>query len=114
MPRPTTDPQKRTHQLNIALRGDEIDELRARADARGMLLVDYARAALLNMRVASYSVVLPSKLDRLNHEQLKRIGNNLNQIARQLNAMDRIAPSELEECLRELRLLIGKVAPDGP
>ena len=112
MPRPTTD-QKRDRQLNIALRGDELAELQASADARGMRLVDYARAVLLNMRVASYSVALPSRLDRLNHEQLKRIGNNLNQIARQLNALGRVSMPELEDCLRELRLLIGKVAQDG-
>ena len=113
MPRPAIA-QKRNHQLNVALRDDELADLRARADARGLTLVDYARAALLNMRVASYSVVLPSKLDRLNHEQLKRIGNNLNQIARQLNALDRLAPPELDDCLRDLRELIGKGPSDGP
>lgn len=36
------------------------------------------------MRVASIGVALPSKLERLNLEQMKRIGNNLNQIARGL------------------------------
>ena len=113
MPRPTTA-QKRERQLNIALRDDERAELQARADARGMRLVDYARAALLNLRVASYEVALPSKLDRLNHEQLKRIGNNLNQLARQFNALGRVSMPELDDCLRELRLLIGKVAADGP
>jgi hypothetical protein len=113
MPRPTSD-IKRDRQLNIALRSDELAELKTRADARGMLLVDYARAALLNMKVASYEVALPSKLDRLNHEQLKRIGNNLNQLARQFNALGQVSAPELDQCLRELRLLIGKVAPDGP
>src|SRR5688572_7285623 len=101
MPRPTTD-HRRDRQLNIALRSDELAELKARADARGAQLVDYARAALLNMRVASYAVVLPSKLERLNHEQLKRIGNNLNQIARQLNALGQVSP-DLDGCLQELR-----------
>ena len=79
-----------------------------------MRLVDYARALLLNMRVASYSVALPSRLDRLNHEQLKRIGNNLNQIARQLNALGRVSAPDLQECLNELRHLISRVAEDGP
>ena len=112
MPRPASD-IKRDRQLNIALRGDEFAEIKARADARGMRPVDYARAALLNLRVASYEVALPSKLDRLNHEQLKRIGNNLNQLARQFNALGWVSMPELDECLRELRLLIDKVTADG-
>ena len=62
-----TTHQKRDRQLNVALRSDELAALQTRADARGMRLVDYARAALLNMRVASYSAVLPSRLERLNH-----------------------------------------------
>jgi len=79
-----------------------------------MRLVDYARATLLTMRAASYAVVLPSRLDRLNYEQLKRVGNNLNQIARQLNAFGRVPMPDLETCLREVRSLISKVAQDDP
>jgi hypothetical protein len=111
MPRPTKD-QRRDRQLNIALRGDEFAAIKSKADASGVRLVDYARTVLLNMRVASYAVALPSRLDRLNHEQLKRIGNNLNQIARQLNALGRYSEPELEACLQELRLLINRAA-DG-
>jgi hypothetical protein len=113
MPRPTIH-SKRDRQLNIALRQDELSGLRARADACGTPLVDYARALLLNMRVASYSIALPSRLDRLNHEQLKRIGNNLNQIARQLNALGQVATPDLEACLKELRQLVARVGQDGP
>jgi hypothetical protein len=112
MPRPKLK-TKRDQQLNIALRSDEFAEIKARADARGMQPVDYARAALLNMRVASYAVVLPSKLERLNHEQLKRIGNNLNQIARQLHTLKQVSTPELDHCLEELRVIIAKVAEDG-
>ena len=112
MPRGTD--LRRDRQLNIALSADELAELAARADARGLRVVGYARATLLSMKVASYAVVLPSKLDRLNHEQLKRIGNNLNQIARQLNALGRVDMPELEACLAEIRALIAKVAEDGP
>lgn len=111
MPQPTND-HKRDRQLNIALRGEELAAIKAKADASGMRLVDYARGVLLNMRVASYAVALPSRIERLNHEQLKRIGNNLNQIARQLNAMGTHPAPELEACLRELRLLINQAA-DG-
>lgn len=113
MPRPTTK-QKRDRQLNIALRGDELAKLQARADARGLRLVDYGRAALFGKPVQAYPVALPSKLDRLIHEQLKRIGNNLNQIARRLNTFGRMAPADLDACLQEVRRLIRKVGEDGP
>jgi hypothetical protein len=113
MARPKTQ-EKRDRQLNIALRHDELGELQARADARGVRLVEYARAALLNMKVPAYSIAMPSKLDRLIHEQLKRLGNNLNQIARQLNALGRVAPDDLDASLREVRQLVSKVAGDDP
>jgi hypothetical protein len=111
MPRPKTH-DKRDRQLNIALRADEIAALQARADARGMRLVDFARAALLTTSVRAYAVALPSRFDRLVHEQLKRIGNNLNQIARKLNAFGNSPQPELEACLTEVRRLIRKADCD--
>lgn len=108
---PRSSPQsKRDRQLNIALHQSEVEALRARAEARGMRLVDYARASLLTMRVASVGVVLPSKLERLNLEQLKRIGNNLNQIARQLNGLGQVVPGELSETLNAVRQLLRDAA----
>lgn len=111
MPRPTTK-SKRDRQLNIALHANEIAQLQARADARGMRLVDFARVSLLTMRVASMGVVLPSRLERLNLEQLKRIGNNLNQIARQMNALGQVVPAELVETLSAVRHLLRSEAGD--
>lgn len=106
MPHPTPH-QKRDRQLNIALRQDEQALLQARADACGLRLVEFARAALLNKRVAAYSAGLPSRLERLNLEQLKRIGNNLNQIARFLNTYQLPPPPDLEACLQAIRSLIS-------
>lgn len=111
MPRPSA-PSKRDRQLNIALHRSEVEALQARADARGMRLVDYARASLLTMRAASAAVVLPSKLERLNLEQLKRVGNNLNQIARQLNALGQVVPDELTETLNSVRQILRGAAGD--
>lgn len=103
---------KRDRQLNIALHQSEVEALKARADARGMRLVDYARTNLLTMRAAQVGVVVPSKLERLNLEQLKRIGNNLNQIARQLNALGQMVPGELTETLNSVRQLLQSAAGD--
>lgn len=110
---PRISPQsKRDRQLNIALHESEVEALKSRAEAHGMRLVDYARASLLTMRVASVGVVLPSKLERLNLEQLKRIGNNLNQIARQLNGLGQVVPGELSETLNAIRQLLRDAAHD--
>ncbi|MDX1922434.1 MAG: MobC family plasmid mobilization relaxosome protein [Alphaproteobacteria bacterium] len=103
---------KRDRQLNIALHHSEVEMLKAHADAKGMRLVDYARARLLAMRAASATVVLPSKLERLNLEQLKRIGNNLNQIARQLNGLGQVVPDELTETLNAVRHLLRSATDD--
>jgi hypothetical protein len=111
MPRPSAQ-SKRDRQLNIALHHSEVEALQARADARGMRLVDYARANLLTMRAAQVGVVVPSKLERLNLEQLKRIGNNLNQIARQLNGLGQVVPDELSETLTAVRELLRSAAAD--
>ena len=111
MPRPSA-PSKRDRQLNIALHQSDVKTLKARADARGMRLVDFARANLLTMRAAQVGVVVPSKLERLNLEQLKRIGNNLNQIARQLNALGQLVPDELTETLNAVRQLLRSAAGD--
>ncbi len=111
MPRPSAQ-SKRDRQLNIALHQSEVEALQARADARGMRLVDFARANLLTMRAASAAVVLPSRLERLNLEQLKRVGNNLNQIARQLNGLGQVVPSELTETLLAVRQILKSASGD--
>jgi hypothetical protein len=103
---------KRSRQLNIALFQSEFDAIQARADALGVPRVDYARATLLSMQVASIGVGLPSKLERLNLEQMKRIGNNLNQIARGLNALGQSQPEELSATLSALRAIIDQAGAD--
>lgn len=111
MPR-SPAPLKRSRQLNIALFQSEFDAIQARADALGVPRVDYARATLLSMQVASIGVGLPSKLERLNLEQMKRIGNNLNQIARGLNALGQSQPEELSATLSALRAIIDQAGAD--
>lgn len=86
--------------------------MRARAEANGMRLVDYARSVLLNRTVAATPDLLPSRWDRLALEQLKRVGNNLNQIARQLNSQRGFVPAHLDQSLREVRGFIRKAAGD--
>ena len=103
----------RNHQLNFSFTEAEIDLLRRRADQAQMRLVDYGR--LLLLRKSSVPVAASvAQVDRLTYEQLKRLGNNLNQIARVLNATRSLPPPGLEELLRDIRLVLNRGAILGP
>jgi hypothetical protein len=108
---PISDP--RNHQINFSFTEAEIDLLRRRADQAEMRLVDYGRIVLL--RKSSVPVVAPvAQIDRVTFEQLKRLGNNLNQIARVVNATRALPPRGLEELLRDIRLILNRGAILGP
>ena len=103
----------RNHQVNFSFTEAEIDLLRRRADQAEMRLVDYGRLVLL--RKSSMPVAAPAaQIDRVTYEQLKRLGNNLNQIARVVNATRSLPPRGLEELLRDIRLILNRGAILGP
>jgi len=91
--------QPRDQQLNIALRRDELERICTSAKAEGKRPTSYARDRLLE----GESSPPQAGADRALYEQVKRIGVNLNQIARQLNALGRTSVTELELVLREVR-----------
>ncbi len=97
----------RGKQLNIALRPEEFDAVRDRADALGKRPVDFARDTLIGGDPGTVPSI--ARFDRLVLEQLKRVGSNLNQIARQLNALGPVSLGELEQVLRELRDLLRRM-----
>jgi hypothetical protein len=103
--------RRRDRQLNISLSEAEIDRLRQRAAAAEMRLVDYARALLLFEGREPAPPSVP-QIDRLVYEQLKRLGNNLNQIARQLNA-GRGTPPDLSRLLQDIRAVLNRGAMLG-
>lgn len=103
----------RNHQVNFSFTEAEIDLLRRRADQAEMRLVDYGRLVLL--RKSSMPVAASvGQIDRVTYEQLKRLGNNLNQIARIVNATRSLPPRGLEELLRDIRLVLNRGAILGP
>lgn len=107
----TTDP--RNYQLNFSFTEAEIDLLRRRADQAQLRLVDYGRLVLL--RKSSLPVAAPvAQVDRVTYEQLKRLGNNLNQIARVVNATKAPPPTGLAELLRDIRQVLNRGAILGP
>jgi len=100
---------KRDRQLNVALTAYERDSLRRRAAEAELCPVDFARWLLLSdRRVLVRNAPTMSRIERLLHVQWKRIGNNLNQIARRLNAMNIPAPPSLEPLLRDIRALLSR------
>lgn len=104
---------KRDRQFNVGLTAPEYDLLLARAAARGMRPVDYGRARLLGgNRLAETAPIRAPHLDPLFIAQLSRIGNNLNQLARQLNTQPQPAPPELRPLLEKIRQLIAQGTPE--
>jgi hypothetical protein len=102
-----TAKERRDYQLNLSLTKSELETLRLRAAAAEMHIVPYSRAVLLNEGAAPPPPPV-AMTDRLTHEQLKRLGNNLNQIARFVNAMRKPPPAGLEPLLADVRAALKR------
>lgn len=98
----------RDRQLNVALTATEFERVRDTAQALGMTLVAYARSRLLDESMATAAPI--AAMDRLALNQLKRIGNNLNQMSRQMNALGIPSISEIDLTLRDVRELLRRMA----
>ncbi len=98
----------RDHQQKLSFTGAEHEVLQRRADQAGMRLFAYARAVLLNEEVRQAVTVSLSTHDRLVYHQWIRVGSNLNQLARRLNALESVSADEIAAVMRELRELIAR------
>lgn len=98
----------RTRQVSLSLTAEEAETLERRADAAGKRPAVYVREQLLDGE-AKGTAVLPAKFDALVYEQVRRIGVNLNQIARQMNALGRTSMAELDAALREVREFLRRM-----
>ena len=74
---------RRTRTIGVRLTSSEADDLAARAAAAGLTTAAYVRRAALGRRIRSAAMLRLSVEDRL---ELGRIGVNLNQVARAMNA----------------------------
>ncbi len=97
----------RCHQLNISLTREDLSIIALRAAAAQMRLVEYGRLTLLSKHGAPAPSPV-AQIDRLAYEQLKRLGNNLNQIARHLNTHGGSAPPSLEALLKDIRAVLNR------
>jgi uncharacterized protein (DUF1778 family) len=97
MARPTmNDNERRNEIISFRLTDDEAAELETAAAKAGLLSSDYVRVCALKGTVR----IVPDerKPDPELLRSLLAIGNNLNQIARKLNATDQ-APANLSDAL---------------
>ena len=106
-----TEPRDR--QLNLSLTASELQSIERRAQAVGMRPVHFGRALLLDTHLQPLPVArdAANPINRLIHGQLIRLGNNLNQLVRQLHQLREPLPADLEPLLGDIRRLISKVAP---
>lgn len=103
--------QTRNRQLNVGLTDAEYEVVLSRSRSQGLRPVDFARARLFGKGVnAEAATARSAHLDPLLLSNLARIGNNLNQIARQLNALRMPTAPDLEPVLSEIRAILRKVA----
>ncbi len=100
----------RDQHVGFRLTIEEALVLRERAARGGQSLSDYARHAALMHRPHSgvREARHPFAMEPASFQQIRRLGVNLNQIARRLNAQDMPAPPELGPLLAELRAALKK------
>lgn len=97
-PTPKPDEQKQLNRVNVYFTDDELFELKQRAG--GLKLPKYLRdlglsreAPIINIPVGNLELA----------DELRRLGNNLNQIARQLNTVHSFDSDELKALADEIR-----------
>jgi hypothetical protein len=101
--------KKRDQQLNLSLTQDEFAEIYWRSRRAGMRMVDYGRWRLLGGE--KQPVIPPQAIDQSQHllfAELRRLGNNLNQLVRICHATRRAPPESLEILLERIRQAINR------
>jgi hypothetical protein len=90
---------------------EETLALRERAARAGKSLSDYARHAALAYRTHSggpREAIHPFAMPPATFNEIRRLGVNLNQIAKRLNAQDMPPPPELAPLLAEIHAVLKK------
>lgn len=112
MARPKADPtDRRDMRVNLRLSPVEFATVQGKAEATGQPLAAFARAALLSRRLPATS---PAAVDFETKHELRRIGVNLNQIAKALNARQEAMPHSLDRVCRELEAVLDRMTGHGP
>lgn len=112
MARPTKPPhEKRTERLPYArLTVTERLAVETAANAAGLSVSEYARRAVLGLRIEAAPPVAGVPVGLLS--ELARIGNNLNQIARRTNVSGAV-PVYLPDVIEQLTATLDRLAGEG-
>ena len=112
MARPKIDPMKRrTAQVSVAVSPAELAALQEKADRAGMNVTAFTRASALSRKLPAPSTASP--VDFETRAELRRIGTNLNQIAKAMNAGRDGIPASLTATCQKLDALFDRIMPDG-
>ncbi len=110
--RKASQKRQRSFSIEIALTSTERAEIERRAADAGLSLSSFSRAAALGdpgPRAARRPTVEAATLASV-HAELKRVGNNVNQIAKALNSGHRVLLPEVQKAHEELSLILFEVA----
>lgn len=106
MARPTLQPhERRTERFNLRFTAAELAHIQQQAHAAGIDATEFLRRRALGYVVPP----APRRADASLVSELNRVGQNLNQIARNLNS-GRTLRLEVDVVIAELRGILEKVA----
>ena len=112
MARPKADPtDRRDLRVNLRVSPVEFAVIQEKADAMGQPLAAFARAAVLSRKLPTAA---GPAVDFETKHELRRIGVNLNQIAKALNARREAMPQSLDRVCRELEGILDRMTGYGP
>ena len=112
MGRPAKSPEDRhTESVRVPLRPADFARLQSFADQASTSLTDFVRASALGHE---FTVIQSDAPDPEILDQLRRIGVNLNQIAKRMNEYKSVSTSDVETSLRDLQTLLARWMFDDP
>lgn len=112
MARPKIDPaKKRSESVRVSLSPVELAKLKAKSDAGETTVTAFVRASALGQSITVQKSTAP---DFATRDELRRIGVNLNQIAKALNAQKSVPPSALVEVCEKLDHLFDQWLSHDP
>lgn len=111
MARPQKSPEeRRSEQVKCTLSPVELARVRDRADKMQTTVADFVRSAALDKPLKVQESTAP---DFITRNELRRIGSNLNQIARVLNAGGKHDSDDLSALITKLDTLFDRWLDHG-
>ena len=104
-----TDPLKKSEAFRVRLTVEERATIEAKADKVGLSVSDYVRRCALSRKLPqppAHGIDFEAK------QELRRIGVNLNQITKAMNARGQVAPSSLASVTDQLEAIFDVIYAD--